>query len=245
MCVQGSRRFTLADCSPVLVRQTVLRRTCTFAHTLASGKCANTVTIACRSFRFADRLFAAQYTFAPYSNMSRYTGLWSSVLLVHTKSSFSGWSKRSTRGYHSDYGDRSRQWEDSKPSDSTKDNEGAAEVVTEAEVEVVESREVAHLSSIPPFSGRWCVRIQSRLTSCLSFSVLLSHVAKILFFALHSGRTLATCPSRNPLSVSRAMEFSNRLDDFDVSSSRSSEMMKISGGTHSELPSWSEASTYL
>ena len=42
----------------------------------------------------------------------------------HTKKSYSGWSKRATRGYHSDYDDRSRKWEDSKPSDSTKDKEG-------------------------------------------------------------------------------------------------------------------------
>ena len=96
----------------------------------------------------ADQLFAAQDTFAPYS-MSRctrdygrasswYKRDWAPHAKQHTKNSYSGWSKRATRGYHSDY-DRSRQCEDSKPSDSTKDNEGATKVVTEAEVEVVES----------------------------------------------------------------------------------------------------------
>ena len=35
-------------------------------------------------------------------------------------------------------------WEDSKPSDPTKDNEGATEVATGAEVEVVEGRDEKH-----------------------------------------------------------------------------------------------------
>ena len=35
----------------------------------------------------------------------------------HTKNCYSGWSKRDTRGYHSDNDDLSRQWEDRKPSD--------------------------------------------------------------------------------------------------------------------------------
>ena len=59
----------------------------------------------------------------------------------HTKNSYSGWSKRCTRGYPSDYDGWSHQWEDSKPSDATKDNEGAAEVENEVEVDVVESRD--------------------------------------------------------------------------------------------------------
>ena len=54
------------------------------------------------------------------------------------------WSKRGTRGYPSDYDGRSHQGEESKPSDSTKDNEGAADVENEAEVEVVESRDRNH-----------------------------------------------------------------------------------------------------
>ena len=68
---------------------------------------------------FADRLFAAQYTIAPGASGA-------------------------TRGYHSDYDDQSRHWEDSKPSVPTKDNEGATEVASEAEVEVVENRDRNH-----------------------------------------------------------------------------------------------------
>ena len=75
---------------------------------------------------------------------SWYNRDWAPPAKQHTKNSYSGWSERATRGYHSDCDDRSRQWEDSKPSDSTKDNEGAAEVSTVAEVEVVESRDWNH-----------------------------------------------------------------------------------------------------
>ena len=39
---------------------------------------------------------------------------------------------------------------------------------------------VTHLCSIPPFSVLWCARIESRLTSCYSFSTFLGHVGKIL-----------------------------------------------------------------
>ena len=84
-------------------------------------------------------------------NVSLHARVWSSVLLVQRGlgSSLEAtvtrvWSKRATRGYHSDYDDRSRQWEDSKPSDSTKDNKEAAEVATVAEFEVVESRDRNH-----------------------------------------------------------------------------------------------------
>ena len=66
---------------------------------------------------------------------------------------------------------------------------------------------VAHLCSIPPFSGCWCVWIQSRLTSCQSFSIpepRRQHTG--LFFAPHSGRTTVACPSRHPSSVSSAVK---------------------------------------
>ena len=93
-----------------------------------------------------------EYTLAPYSNMlrytldygrasSRYNRDWAPPAKQHTKNRYSGWSKRATRGHHSGYDEWSRQWEDSKPSNSTMDNEVAAEIVTEAEVEVVESRD--------------------------------------------------------------------------------------------------------
>ena len=68
---------------------------------------------------------------------SWYNRSWAPPAKQHTKNSYSGWSKWGTRGYHSDYYDRSRQWEDSKPSGLTKDNEGATEVSSEVEVEVV------------------------------------------------------------------------------------------------------------
>ena len=85
------------------------------------------------------RLFAAKFSFVPYSNMSRYTWEygqasswynrdWAPPAKQHTKISCG------PLGYCSDCDDRSRQWEDSMPSDSTKDNKEVAEVVTVAEV---------------------------------------------------------------------------------------------------------------
>ena len=45
---------------------------------------------------------------------------------------------------------------------------------------------VTHLCSIPPISVLWCVPIQSPLTTCCSYSILLGHVGKLqtssLFF---------------------------------------------------------------
>ena len=72
------------------------------------------------------------------------TGVGHHPLSNTRRNSYSGWSKRATRGYQSDYDDRSRQWEDSKPNGSTKDNEGVSEVTTVAEVEVVENRDRNH-----------------------------------------------------------------------------------------------------
>ena len=69
------------------------------------------------------------------------TGAWAPPAKQHTKNSYSGWSKRATRGYQSDYDDRSRQWEDNKPGGSTKDKEGVIEVTTVAEVEVAENND--------------------------------------------------------------------------------------------------------
>ena len=95
-----------------------------------------------------------QYTFAPYSDMSRYTRddgqasswynrSWAPSTKQLTKNNYSGWSKRATRGYQSeyDYEDRSRQWEDSKPRASTKDIEADARTLAVAEVEVVDDRD--------------------------------------------------------------------------------------------------------
>ena len=78
------------------------------------------------------------------SSNIQFCGDWAPPAKQHTKNSYSGWSKRATRGYHSDSDDQSRQWEDSKPSDSSKDNEVATEVETGAEVEVVECRDKKH-----------------------------------------------------------------------------------------------------
>ena len=71
-------------------------------------------------------LCLTKHTFAPYSDMSRYmreyghasswkSRCWAPPAKQHTKNSCSGWSKRATRGHHSDYEDRSRQQEDNKP----------------------------------------------------------------------------------------------------------------------------------
>ena len=109
-----------------------------------------------RPFRFRDRQFAAQHIFSKifsiFIRVSLHAGLWPRVLLVSqgqgsTREAFtkrtaiqggasgalgatflitSGWSHR---------------WEEFKPSDSTKDNERAAEIESGAEVEIVESRD--------------------------------------------------------------------------------------------------------
>ena len=66
---------------------------------------------------------------------------------------------------------------------------------------------VTHLC-IPPFSGCWCVRIQSRLTSCWSFSILLRRVGKKLvgsLFFIQGG--LRHMSVQNPSSVSRNEHF--------------------------------------
>ena len=47
---------------------------------------------------------------------------------------------------HSDFDDRSRQWEDRKPSDSTKDNKEAAEVATHR---LRSSRAVTGITDVP------------------------------------------------------------------------------------------------
>ena len=84
----------------------------------------------------------AQYTFAPYSNMSRYTREygqasswynrgWAPPAKQHTKNSHSGWSKRATRGYHSDNDDRSRQWKTASQAARPRTMRGASEVATE------------------------------------------------------------------------------------------------------------------
>ena len=68
------------------------------------------VMVFAQAIWFADRLFAAQYTFAPHSDTSRYTREygqtsssynkeWVPPTKQHTKNSYSGWSKRATRGY--------------------------------------------------------------------------------------------------------------------------------------------------
>ena len=96
-----------------------------------------------------------QHTPAPYSDMSRYTQEndqasswynrgWAPPAKQHTKNSYSGWSKRATRGYQSDYEDRFRQWEDNKPSGPVKGTEGVSKVVTVTEFEVVENRDKKH-----------------------------------------------------------------------------------------------------
>ena len=74
---------------------------------------------------------------------------------------------------------------------------------------------VTHLCSIPLFSGSWCVWIQSRLTSCLSFSILLSHVGKILVLTCGILQTFQD-----------QLTFSNPVGRLDVSSSCSSELIK-------------------
>ena len=63
---------------------------------------------------------------------------------------------------------------------------------------------VIHLCSIPPFTVFWCVRIQSRLI-VFQHSLEPRQQDTGAVFALRSGRTSTTCPSRNLLSVSRAM----------------------------------------
>ena len=66
-----------------------------------------------------------QHAFALYSDTSSYMREygqasswynkdWAPPAKQHTKNSYSGWSKRATRGYQSDYEDRSRQCEDQK-----------------------------------------------------------------------------------------------------------------------------------
>ena len=49
--------------------------------------------------------------------------------------------KRATRGYQSDYEDRSRQWEDHKASGPAKEKKGVSEAVAVAEVVAVENRD--------------------------------------------------------------------------------------------------------
>ena len=72
---------------------------------------------------------------------SWYNRSWALPAKHDTKNSL---GKRATRGYQSDYDDWSRQWEDSKPSGSTKDNEGVTEVAIVEKVEVVENRDRYH-----------------------------------------------------------------------------------------------------
>ena len=92
---------------------------------------------------------------------SWYNRGWAPPAKQHTKNSHSGWSKRAARGYQSDHDDRTRQWEDSKPSGSTKDNEEVTEVTTVAEVKVAENRDKYHgrvatdnaASTAPALSG--------------------------------------------------------------------------------------------
>ena len=83
---------------------------------------------------------------------------------------------------------------------------------------------VTHLSGIPPFSDRWCVRIQYVYTSCLFLEPRRQDTG--LIFGLRSGRTSATCASRNSLASQEQCKFSNPLDHLDVSSSCSSELIK-------------------
>ena len=64
---------------------------------------------------------------------------------------------------------------------------------------------VIHLCSISPFSVFWCVRIQHRLTSCHSFSILLCHIGKILILSFTQGGQRQHVHPGNPSSVSRAM----------------------------------------
>ena len=66
---------------------------------------------------------------------------WAPAAEQHTKNSYSGWSKRGTRGYQCDYENRSRQWEDYKASGLTKDIEGVPEAVVVAEVEAEDNRD--------------------------------------------------------------------------------------------------------
>ena len=91
------------------------------------------------------------YISVPCSTMSRYTREyghaswknkgWAPAAEQHTKNSYSGWSKRGTRGYQCDYENRSRQWEDYKASGLTKDIEGVPEAVVVAEVEAEDNRD--------------------------------------------------------------------------------------------------------
>ena len=90
---------------------------------------------------------------------SWYNRDWAPPAKQHTKNSYSGRSKRATRG-HSDSDDRSRQWEDSKPGGSTRDNEEVIEVATVAEVEVencdrYHGRVAADSASTAPARTTW------------------------------------------------------------------------------------------
>ena len=86
-----------------------------------------------------------QCTFAPCSDVSRYTRdygqasswynrRWAPSTKQQTKNSYSGWSKRATRGYQSAYDGAVN----SKPRNSTKDNEADAGTLAVADVEVVD-----------------------------------------------------------------------------------------------------------
>ena len=68
---------------------------------------------------------------------------WAPSTKHQTKNTYSGWSKRATRGYQSDYDydDRSREWEESTPSGSTKTREVEPETWAAAEVEIVDERD--------------------------------------------------------------------------------------------------------
>ena len=114
------------------------------------------------------RIQMSRYTREYGQASSWYNRDWAPPGKPHTKNSFSGWSKRATRGYLSDYDDRSRQWEDSKPSGSTKDIEGATEVATEQRLR--SSRAVTGITDVPLLDN--AVSVTQASTTCDSTMAL-------------------------------------------------------------------------
>ena len=86
----------------------------------------------------------SRYTREKGPASSWYNRGWAPPTKQHTKDSYSGWSKRATRGYQSDFEDRSRPWEDHRASGPAKENEEVSEAVAVAEVEAVENRDKNH-----------------------------------------------------------------------------------------------------
>ena len=83
----------------------------------------------------------SKYTTDYGQGSSWYNRNWTAPAKPLTNDSCSGWSKRGTRGYPSEYDGWSHHWEESKPSDSTKNSERTTETGNGAEEEIVESRD--------------------------------------------------------------------------------------------------------